>query len=222
MRWGMVIDLQRCIGCYSCAMACKAENATPPAIYFRRVLTREEGTYPTARRIPVPVGCNHCENPPCVDVCPSGASHKVAENGTVQIDESVCIGCQYCIMACPYKARTALKQLDAYLPANVGFTTPQEIGGEAKIDWNAKLNTPVKCTFCEHRLEKAKTTGKIPGVDREATPACVVTCPAKAMFFGDLDNPNSEIRRLIAERNGFTLIPGEGTNPSLYYLPARF
>ena len=219
MRWGMVIDLSRCIGCYGCAVACKAENGTPPGVYFRRVLTHEEGQYPTVRRMMLPVSCNHCADAPCVPVCPTGASHQTAE-GLVLVDDDQCIGCRYCMMACPYKNRSFLKQRRAYFPES-GLTAPEAAGGEAGIDWEDKVNTVVKCTFCAHRLEQAKETGLTPGVDREVTPACVITCPAKAMTFGDLDDPNSEIRRLIVRHGGFALRPEAGTTPSIYYLPAK-
>jgi len=215
----MVIDLNRCIGCYACVIACKAENATPPAIHFRKVLWHEEGEYPVARRIPVPVGCNHCANAPCVTVCPTGATYKT-EDGLVLIDDSKCIGCRYCMMACPYRNRFFLKERRAYFP-EFGLTPHEEVGGEAGLDWDAKVNTVVKCTFCEHRLAKANSeNGLRPGVDREVTPACVITCIAKAMYFGDLDDPTSEVSRLIAIKGGFQLRPEVGTDPSVYYLPA--
>jgi len=215
----MVIDLARCTGCYGCVAACKAENGTPPGVYFRRVLSREEGRYPSVRRVMVPVSCNHCANAPCVPVCPTGASHQTDE-GLVLVDESKCIGCRYCMMACPYQNRSFLKQRRAYFP-EAGLTPPEEAGGEAGIDWSEKVATVVKCTFCVHRLERAKATGLAPGVDRDATPACVVTCPAKAMTFGDLDDPESEVRRLIATRGGAQLQPEAGTMPSIYYLPEK-
>jgi len=215
----MVIDLARCIGCYGCAVACKAENGTPRGVAFRRVLSHEEGQYPTVRRVMTPVSCNHCADAPCVPVCPTGASHQTDE-GLVLVDDNKCIGCRYCMMACPYKNRSFIKQRRAYFPEN-GLTVLEEKGGEAAIDWEAKLNTVVKCTFCVHRLEKAEQTGLTPGGDRDATPACVVTCPSKAMVFGDLDDPQSEINRLIVTRGGFQLRPEAGTSPSIYYLPAK-
>jgi len=215
----MVIDLARCIGCYGCVVACKAENGTPPGVFFRRVLSHEEGEYPTVRRTMIPVSCNHCADAPCVPVCPTGASYQTDE-GLVLVDENKCIGCRYCMMACPYQNRSFLKGRRSYFPES-GRVAPEEAGGEAGIDWDARVDTVVKCTFCVHRLRKARQSGLTPGVDREVTPACVITCPAKAMTFGDLDDPNSEIRRLIATRGGFQLRPEAGTNASIYYLPAR-
>ncbi len=217
MRWGMVIDLRRCVGCYACAVACKQENGTPPGIFFRRVLWHEEGKYPMARRVPIPVSCNHCAEAPCVSVCPSGASYKT-EDGIVLVDENKCIGCRYCMMACPYTNRSFLKQRRAYFP-DEGFVPVEEMGGNAGNDWNAKVNTVVKCTFCEHRLRQARGNGLTPGVDRDVTPACVITCPTVAITFGDLDDPRSEVSRLIVTRRGFQLRPEMGTDPSIYYLP---
>ena len=124
MRWGMVIDLARCIGCYGCAVACKAENGTPPGIFFRRVLWHEEGRYPTARRVPMPASCNHCADAPCVSVCPSGASHQTAE-GVVLVDDSQCIGCRYCMMACPF--------------------------GVPTYEWHSAAPRVRKCQMCVHR-----------------------------------------------------------------------
>jgi len=152
-------------------------------------------------------------------VCPSGASYQT-DDGVVLVDEKKCIGCRYCMMACPYKNRSFLKERRAYFP-EIGLTPAEEAGGEARIDWRAKVNAVVKCTFCHHRLEAAKKTGLIPGVDRAATPACVLTCPARAIVFGDLDDPQSEISRLIVTRGGFQLRPEAGTSPSLYYLSAK-
>ena len=204
MRYGMLIDLKRCIGCYACAIACKAENGTPPAIHWRRVLWHEEGKYPNARRVPVPVACNHCANPPCVTVCPTGASH-TEEGGLVLIEEHKCIGCRYCMMACPYKNRYFLKERRAYFPEH-GFTPYEEMGGEARIDWNSKINTVVKCTFCAHRLAD--------GLE----PACVVSCPAQARIFGDLNDPDSRASQLALSRRAFRMLDFLGTEPGVIYL----
>lgn len=105
MRRGMVIDLKRCIGCYACQLACKVEHGTPPGVLFARVLKREEGHYPTVRQLFLPVLCNHCEEAPCVEVCPTGASFKWEEDGIVDIDADKCVGCRACMMACPYSNR---------------------------------------------------------------------------------------------------------------------
>lgn len=215
MRWGMTIDLQRCTGCYGCVMACKQEHSTPPGIHFRRMMFEEVGEYPAAKRLHAPVLCNHCEKPPCVPVCPTGATYK-RDDGVVLVADDVCIGCGYCTTACPYEQRYFFGSDPQHFDSGL---TPHELeGGEAGHDWNAKRYTVVKCTFCEHRLAKAKE-GLTPGIDRAATPACVVTCPSFAMEFGDLDDPDSKISKLIKERGGFPLMPEAGTHPSVFYLP---
>ena len=200
MRYGMVIDLKRCIGCYACQIACKAEHATPPGVLYARVVKREMGRYPNVRRLSLPVLCMHCADPPCVQVCPTGASLK-APDGIVSVDADRCVGCRYCMMACPYGARYFHAQEREYFPGQ-GLTPNEEIG--------YKKHPPgvvEKCDFCRHRLGNG------------GVPACVANCPAVARYFGDLDDPDSHVSRLIGERGGFQLRPELGTNPSVYYLP---
>ena len=202
-RLGMVIDLARCIGCNACTVACKIENGTPDGVYFCRVYTEESGVYPDVKTTYVPALCNHCEDAPCVTVCPTGASGK-RDDGIVLVDRDKCIGCRYCMMACPYSNRFFLRRGSLEASAN-GARTPYE---EAK--WSAYTEgTVVKCTFCAHR------------VDRGLEPACVVTCPTDARVFGDLDDPDSTVSRLIRERDGKQPLPEAGTNPSVYYLEGK-
>jgi len=200
MRWGMVIDLKRCIGCYGCQLACKAEHGTPPGVYYARVLKQEEGQYPTVRQLSLPVLCNHCEDPPCVDACPTGASFKWEEDGIVDIDHDRCVGCRACMMACPYTNRYFNDQPPHYFPQGM---TPYE---EARTQRHQQ-NVVMKCNFCRDRVRAGKL------------PACVANCPTIARYFGDLDDPLSEVSVLIKERGGFTLHPEIGTGPSVYYLP---
>ena len=103
-RYAMVADLRRCVGCQTCTAACRHANTTPPGVQWRRVLDMEMGTYPDVRRVFVPVGCMHCADPPCMEVCPSTATSK-RDDGIVVIDYDKCIGCAYCAVACPYQAR---------------------------------------------------------------------------------------------------------------------
>lgn len=200
-RWGMVIDLARCVGCYSCVMACKAENGTSKGVFWARVLEKEVGTFPSAERIFLPVVCNHCKEPACLEVCPTGATSQ-REDGIVTVDYDKCIGCRYCLMACPYNVRTFIDEIEGYFPK--ALTPYEEYKNQ---EW--QVGTVTKCTFCVHR------------VDEGLEPACVVTCPCTARVFGDLDDPNSEVSKLIRERAGSQLRPEFGTEPSVYYLSMR-
>ncbi len=195
---GMVIDLKRCIGCHACTVACKLENATPPGVFWTRVLEIETGKYPLAKRSFVPMLCNHCQDPPCLRACPSGATTQ-REDGVVLVDADLCIGCKACMEACPYEARFFLDEIRPYYPA--GFTPFEEVGYKRH-----QKGTVTKCSFCHERLE------------RGLLPACVETCPAVARTFGDLNDPDSEVSRLIRKRHASQLRPELGTSPSVYYI----
>jgi len=211
MRYGMVIDLKKCIGCYGCQVFCKAENATPPGILWSRVLFYEFGNYPTVKRMPLPVLCMHCEVPACVDVCPTGASIR-RPDGIVTVDRDRCIGCLNCLIACPYGARHLFLEDVENFPGQ-GLTPYEEVG--------YRRHTPGvmgKCDFCLPRIEK--------GLE----PACVKNCMAKARYFGDLDDPDSEVSQLIRKRTAFhiypTVRPGTvdrkpGMVLSVYYLAPK-
>lgn len=200
MRLGMVIDLKRCMGCYGCQMSCKAEHGTPPGVFFARVIKREEGTYPTMRRILMPVLCNHCTDAPCVSACPTGASH-YAENGIVDIDPDMCVGCHACMVACPYNNRYFNDERRNYY-GDMGPTPFETARAERH-----PVGVVMKCNFCRPRLAEGKD------------PACVANCPATARIFGDLGDPNSTVSVLIKDRGGYTLHPEAGTSPNVYYLP---
>lgn len=200
MRWGMVIDLKRCIGCYGCQLSCKAEHGTPPGVFFARLLKQEEGHYPTVRQLFLPVLCFHCDDPPCVDVCPTEASFKWPD-GIVDIDAEKCVGCRACMMACPYTQRYFYDEEQYYFPGN--GATPYEKARSQRH----QTGVVMKCNFCRDRVIAGKE------------PACVANCPAVARYFGDLDDPTSEVSRLIKERGGYTLHPELGTGPAVYYLP---
>lgn len=213
-RWGMVIDLKRCIGCYSCMIACKQENFLPPDIFWTRVLSTETGEYPQVVSVVVPVLCNHCKEAICVKICPTGASSR-REDGIVEVDYDKCVGCRYCVVACPYQQRTfygdAKKE---YFPGQ-GFTEFELIGRKLNP---LQQGTVLKCRFCEQRIDEGVRKGLRPGEDREATPACVNQCPAKARTFGDIDDPGSKVSALIKRRKGSQLHPEFGTEPSVYYI----
>lgn len=213
-RWGMVIDLQKCIGCYSCLIACKQEHFLPPDIFWNRLLISETGKYPTVTKQMYPVLCNHCKEASCVKACPSGASTR-REDGIVVIDYDKCVGCRYCVIACPYQNRTFYADgKKEYFPGQ-GLTELEAIG---KKLYPLQVKTVVKCNFCVERIDQGIRQRLKPGVDREATPACVINCPVKARYFGDLDDPESEVSVLIKEKKGFQPHPEFGTDPSVYYI----
>jgi Fe-S-cluster-containing dehydrogenase component len=204
-RYGFVIDLKRCYGCYSCVLACKAENHTPKGINWAGCVPAEIGTYPSALRQMLPLVCMQCANPACLDVCPTGATQQ-DENGIVTVDPELCMGCKYCMMACPYGARHTVEKWESYFPDAEGDLDAYEAA--AKRMWNA-YGIATKCDYCLHRVREGRQ------------PACVEGCPAKARYFGDLDDPESEISLIIRRERGFQLNPEFGTDPSCYYLPAR-
>ncbi|MDO5050080.1 MAG: 4Fe-4S dicluster domain-containing protein [Actinomycetaceae bacterium] len=208
-RWGMVIDLQKCVGCDSCTVACKAENRTPPGVSYNVVLETEVGTYPNVKRMNVPRPCMQCDNPPCVEVCPVGATYK-KENGIVVIDADRCIGCRLCMTACPYNARS-LDFGESYEMEMQGANevTAAEFGidrGERGTWMKAPIGTVRKCNFCEHRINRGEE------------PACCETCIGDARYFGDLNDPDSLVSRLARSDRAFRLKEGAGTEPRVYYL----
>ena len=208
-RWVMVADLRRCVGCQTCTAACRHANATPPGVQWRRVLDIEQGEYPDVTRAFVPVGCQHCDEPPCMEVCPTTATRKRAD-GIVTIDYDICIGCAYCAVACPYQARS--KTLRPRFAYNI------EMANEAKRRDDSRLGVATKCTFCVDRVDAGLAAGMTPGVDPDATPACVNSCIAQALAFGDLDDPQSNVSQLLAHNESFRMHEELGTGPGFYYL----
>jgi phenylacetyl-CoA:acceptor oxidoreductase subunit 1 len=208
-RYAMVADLRRCVGCQTCTASCKHANATPPGVQWRRVLDVEVGEYPDVQRAFVPVGCQHCDEPPCLDVCPTTATKKRAD-GIVTIDYDICIGCAYCAVACPYQARTKTMR------ASFAYGSASE--HETKRQDDSRLAVATKCTFCVDRIDDGLVKGLTPGVDPEATPACVNACIADALAFGDLDDPQSNVSRLVAHNEHFRMHEELGTGPGFYYL----
>lgn len=207
VRWGFVIDLKKCVGCMSCVVACKSENFTGPGVLWSRVLKSEIGDFEHFVRINLPLLCMQCKNAPCEAVCPTGATQH-RPDGIVWVDPEKCIGCKYCIEVCPYGARYS-NPTQSYYP---GTITPFEKFRErfpSKDHRRQTGGTASKCVFCMHR------------VDKGLEPACVVSCPSVARYFGDIDDPRSEVSKLIRERGGFQLNPEFGTDPSVYYLPPR-
>lgn len=216
-RYVFVIDLKRCYGCYSCQAACKAANYTPPGVFWSRVLSGEAGTYPTVKRQKLPLLCMHCKEPECEKVCPTKAT-KIEENGIVTIDKNLCVGCKYCIVACPYGARYFVPEWRSYFPVvkellslypDADKLSPYEEYARQRWIERLGIGTTTKCDFCKERVQQG------------LQPACVQACPGKARYFGDLDDPESEVSLLIKTERGFQLNPEFGTDPSVYYLPVR-
>lgn len=208
-HWVMVADLRRCVGCQTCTAACRQANATPPGVQWRRVLDIETGEYPDVRRAFVPVGCMHCAEPPCMHVCPSTATRQRAD-GIVTIDYDLCIGCAYCAVACPYQAR--------YKTDDPVYAYGEPTPAEAQRADARRLGVATKCTFCSDRIDDGLARGLKPGVDSEATPACVNSCIAQALAFGDLEDEASNVSKLLAENRHFRMHEELGTEPGFYYL----
>lgn len=211
----MAIDLRKCVGCYACQIGCKAEHFLPPDVFWARLIVGEVGSYPAITKQNLPVLCNHCKEAPCEKVCPTGATQR-REDGIVWVDYDKCVGCRYCVIACPYQHRTYLDGNLArkeYFPGQ-GYTPLEIIGRQL---YPLQEGTVVKCNFCLERIDDGLARGLKPGVDREATPACVNLCPCKARYFGDLDDPETEVSQLIKTKKGFELHHEFGTEPSVYY-----
>ncbi|OGA70875.1 MAG: hypothetical protein A3F77_08970 [Betaproteobacteria bacterium RIFCSPLOWO2_12_FULL_67_28] len=208
-RYGMVVDLNRCVGCQTCTIACKHANDTPPGVQWRRVLDVEYGSFPDVERVFLVTGCQHCAEPPCVPVCPTGATRQRAD-GLVTMNYDTCIGCASCAVACPYQARTIVHEKTGYY----GEQTVQE----KKTSHDDRIGVANKCTFCVERIDDAVTLGLTPGVDPEVTPACSVSCIAKAIRFGNFADPASEVSRLAKDNRSFQMHAELGTDPQIRYL----
>ena len=208
-RYGMTIDLNRCVGCQTCTVACKHANDTLPEVQWRRVLDVETGTFPDVQRLFLVTGCQHCAEPPCVPVCPTGATFQ-REDGLVAMSYDECIGCGYCAVSCPYQARTIVHDQRWFY----GQPTQQE---EA-VKHDDRLGVAQKCSFCVERIDEAEASGRVPGLDLDVTPACSASCIAQAIQFGDFNDENSEVSKLVAEREHFQMHAELGTDPQVKYL----
>jgi molybdopterin-containing oxidoreductase family iron-sulfur binding subunit len=228
VRYAMVVDLDRCLGCRSCMLACKVENNTPQGMTWMYVFRLETGTYPNVQWSFMPRPCQHCHHPPCVKVCPVGARYQ-REDGIVAMNRDRCIGCRFCQTACPYRVNYFhWKDPDKNRYYNWkgddgddirslmgNYSLPYEnpdlkekYGEEQRHIAGAGHTKGVmaKCTFCVHRVE------------RGLLPACVVNCPAQVYHFGDINDPDSDVSKLLMERRHFRLLEEHGTEPSVYYL----
>ncbi len=218
MRWGMIVDLTKCTRCHGCIAACRIEHFLPMDINWPRLIAWETGNGNTAMLTTYPMRCNQCQEAPCVKVCPTEATQQ-REDGIVWVDQDKCVGCRYCIISCPYQNRTFLSR-----DKDTGYFSGYELTGfekTGKKSYPHTIGTTEKCNFCMERIDAGLAKGLKPGVDREATPACVNTCQARALIFGDLDDPDSEVSRLIRERAAFQLHPEYDTDPSTYYVDGQ-
>ncbi len=205
-RFGFLIDLNRCIGCKACAVACKTEFEVPLGVFRSSVKELDEGRFPNLERSFLPWLCNHCKNPVCTKDCPvdeidatfvwpDGTSESYKKRATYQrpdgivvVDQDRCVGCAACVDLCPYKAR---------------FLNPakQTVSADAVDDHPAD-----KCTLCVHRLEAG------------LVPACVNTCQTNARIIGDLNDPDSKISKIAASSDVQNLAPEKGTDPQCRYV----
>ena len=202
-KLAIAINLNRCVGCHTCANACKMQNNVPMGMLWNRILTKDcdvidgaVGEYPNLKRVYLPVQCQHCENAACQKVCPTGATYK-DEKGRVEIDYDKCIGCRMCMAACPYNART-FNWNDPVRATGASY-------GDARVPERAR-GVMEKCTLCKERTDEGDE------------PMCVRCCPADARIFGDLDDPDSAVSRLRREQSAEVLLEEKGTRPQVFYV----
>ncbi|MCK5720598.1 MAG: 4Fe-4S dicluster domain-containing protein [Thiomargarita sp.] len=195
-HYAMVIDLNTCVGCNACMAACAIENQTPvwknewrTYVHDTEIGDRDD----QVRRRFFPRLCNHCDNPACMTVCPTGATHKL-DNGIVLVNDERCMGCRACAMACPYDARYDVTYADI------------EEGTNFYGSLQRKHPSVDKCSFCAHLVAKGEK------------PACVKTCVGSARLFGDLNNPNDEVAKIVASGVAKSLLPHVGTRGNVYYI----
>jgi phenylacetyl-CoA:acceptor oxidoreductase subunit 1 len=207
----MLIDLRKCIGCGACVVAC-AESNKITSNSWRRVIDCGCSESEGRETLYLPVNCMHCNEPPCLDVCPTTATYQ-RKDGIVAIDYEKCIGCGYCIAACPYLARVILFKNEYDLETRTMCRS-----SAPSTDMPDYIGVCTKCHFCMPKIDKGLSKGLRPGVDEEATPACVLSCTSKSLYFGNLNDPDSEISRLIKVNHTICLQEEMLTQPRVYYI----
>ena len=208
-QWAMVIDQSKCTGCGYCTLACKAHNDVAPDHEWNVVTETGELS---GHKVFLARPCMQCAKAPCVEVCPVGASY-YRDDGIVMMDYDKCIGCRYCQVACPYQARSFnWEKFEGENPL-----VPE--WGQPEVERRPR-GVPEKCAFCYQRIDRGLSLGLTPGVDDDATPACVVACPTGARIFGDLNDHESTVSVLLREHASFRLREDLGTGCRVYYLPA--
>lgn len=229
-KYGMVIDLDKCTGCGTCMIACAAENnlAVRPdesdkqrsITWMRLYKITNRKPYPHTEVSYFPRPCMHCHNhTPCVSVCPATATAIDYHTGIVSQIYTRCIGCRYCIAACPYHARV-FNWWDAYFPKGKGLE--RYLSPEVSPRMRGVVE---KCTFCHHRLMRAKTRAyaedRLEIEEDDYITACAEACPAEAITFGDLNNPDHQVAKLSQSPLAFRILAKLGTDPKVYYLSSK-
>lgn len=227
-RYGMVIDLDRCNGCGACAAACAVENNVPPAsdratdrtglTWMRVYLADNQEAFPDNRVAYFPISCQHCgEHTPCVSVCPQNAVDINPETGVVSQIPPRCLGCRYCMAACPFHARYFNWSDPEW---------PRDMENALNPDVSVRMRGVVeKCNFCHSRWQaavaKAAANGKRDIDPADYVPACVEACPSQAITFGNLDDDSSEAAKRSKAPDAFRLLARLGTDPKVYYRSSR-
>jgi molybdopterin-containing oxidoreductase family iron-sulfur binding subunit len=223
----MVIDLQRCTGCGGCVITCKSENNVQTGARWAGIISKTVGTFPNVRMEFVPTLCNHCAKAPCVRACPTGAMHK-GDGDITMHTPAKCIGCKTCIAMCPYEVISRnskephrfWKDKKTHIEGctSCGEEVTEQVRAEGLPHYNSgkESSSPgmglrykgivEKCTFCDHLVKEGKL------------PFCVTSCPANARIFGDLNDPNSEVSRILGKYRPWRLKEHLGTEPKVYYV----
>lgn len=230
-HWVMVVDQDRCVGCWTCSVACKQLHNQPDGVWWNRILTtapdqppdapfkantpvrrhidEPEGQYPDLRMSYLPVQCEHCEDPPCLKTCPVQATFRRGD-GIVLVDYERCIGCGTCLVDCPYGARVSNWGKAEYPPSSPsGTSTSYRVDGRLVYTQERPAGVAEACTLCVDR------------VDKGLQPCCVEICPVGARAFGDYNDPASAVRRIVDQGGASPIMAGLGTRPRIYYRAPR-